>query len=110
MFGGSNDNQFALGDIWLFTFQLSNYDNGVWSQITPINQGPSRAYHASEFVRNMSSMFVYGGYSEDQKMSNDLWMYNVTGNYWTLLATLGGKKSQSIRDCIGDHSGIFALQ
>ena len=66
-----------------------------WSEIryNSDNSPGKRAFHAMTVDSNFTYIYLYGGYSVDEKQSNvlkdDLWRYNIKQNTWDQLNPAG---------------------
>ncbi len=60
-----------------------SYTQGVWVRKSDLD-GPSRSYACSFTIGN--SGYLFGGYGSKTSL-NDLWRYDIEGNYWEKCAT-----------------------
>lgn len=85
IFGGARydftfGNQVFYDELWTYS-----PSNNSWTQLHPLNQGPSaRAVAKSWF--NDGKMYIFGGSAaKTWEMLDDLWVYDTKTNKWTLL-------------------------
>lgn len=65
------------GDTW-------EWDGTAWSNVTPINSPPPRAYHTLTYDSTRQRVILYGGFSFDSGTFGDTWEWD--GESWTQLA------------------------
>lgn len=91
IFGGRNAEGEFLNDVWIYdcstnVFEKANV-NHMDRESTPlaVDEYPCpRAFHSCVIDRNL--MFVVGGYSDQKKECNDIWVLDLYNYRWTKLA------------------------
>ncbi|EDV22741.1 uncharacterized protein TRIADDRAFT_58623 [Trichoplax adhaerens] len=83
VFGG-----YALKQTLLNDFIKFDLKDSIWSAVSPNSSYamPSRRYGHSS-VAYKDAIFIYGG-QYDGKIFNELWIYNITSNIWSLIQNL----------------------
>lgn len=83
LFGGATDNVLKLDDTW-------EYDGQTWRLMTPVQRPPARRWHSMVYDAVNRSILLFGGDSAtSQGALNDVWQYDVFGN-WQPYLTLSG--------------------
>ncbi|MDB6174824.1 MAG: hypothetical protein JWL59_4135 [Chthoniobacteraceae bacterium] len=96
VFGGSSygpdfSDFHAFDDLWVYST-----GSNAWSQIHAINAGPSGRSRPALWLVG-SKMYVFGGITDSFATLNDLWVYNLNSNAWTLLIADGAAGSPPSR-------------
>lgn len=79
LFGGYNTEQGLLDDFYKFD-TISN----TWSKIVVNGNTPPARSKATMAYDGEETIVLFGGVT-DKEISNELWLYNVVNNTWTLI-------------------------
>lgn len=109
LFGGrTNANPISVNPD-LFRYDIESLE---WKIIIPVNTPPpSRYKHAMATVGN--NLFIYGGLTGTNEVTDDLWLYSVDGNTWTYVefrntdAQQPSPRYDHIMETNGTHLFVF---
>lgn len=77
----------AYDDLWAY-----DVAGNVWTELQPINSGPSGRSRPSAWVVE-DRLYVFGGVTTSFEVRNDLWVYDLDSNAWTELIPHGATGS-----------------
>lgn len=77
IFGGRDEDNEKLNDIWSF-----NCETSKWTKITPANPSPLPRCGHSATMYNENTMLIFGGIFEVTKELNDLQSFDFTTRKW----------------------------
>ncbi len=84
LLGGTNLGG-TTAQLWAFDVTANN-----WSQLTPTNPPPARAWGAASWDAAQGRLIIYGGSAAlSGPLRNDVWAYNPGANAWTQLTVSG---------------------
>lgn len=79
IFGGKDEENNKLNDIWIFNFQCQE-----WSFVECLNEPTPRSGHSASLY-NENFMIIYGGIVEITKELNDMHIFDMVNNKWICL-------------------------
>ena len=80
LFGGHRYAQY-LADTWTYDYVTNN-----WTEVTPTNSPPKRAYTSMVYDNTNNIVLMHGGYN----VGDETWSYNTTSNKWINMNITGG--------------------
>ena len=86
LFGGSDVNDAALDDTWLF-----DYNSNTWTQVNPPNSPYARLRHSMVYDDESDIIISFGGtdlgiYAGNIITTDTTWAYDTNANNWTQMA------------------------
>ena len=76
LFGGLTNQNTTLNDMWRFSI-----DKGAWQQVRQLGRVPSpRCGHS--FTAHTDKIFLFGGFKEILRESNDLYKFDTRSDTW----------------------------
>ena len=82
MFGGSGTGAQSYNDIWKYTV-----GSGTWTQLTPVNTGPSVRDSASMTYSPTLGLYILQGGKIESTVLGDTWTFNLGTLTWTQINT-----------------------
>lgn len=88
LFGGQLEND-VYNDIYYFELNTFKSPKARWNLVEPLNnyKPPPLTNHSMSIYKN--KIYVFGGVYNNEKVSKDLWCFDVLVNKWTQVNTAG---------------------
>ncbi len=109
LFGGSDDADIALGDVWHF-----DYNTETWSQATP-DYGPyARLRHTLAYDSESDVVIAFGGthtsYYEGPMIANDTtWAYDANEEHWRQISPITQAERNDIMMAFDSESNMTII-
>ncbi|RCK60624.1 Kelch repeat-containing protein 2 [Candida viswanathii] len=88
LFGGQLEND-VYNDLYYFELNSFKSPKASWELVEPLNnfKPPPLTNHSMSVYKN--KIYVFGGVYNNEKVSNDLWVFDATDDKWTQVNTVG---------------------
>jgi hypothetical protein len=105
MYGGQNAG--ARDDIWALDLATD-----TWEELTPVSGPPGRWFAAHVYDAGNHRVTVFGGYAGATAVTNEVWVFDLWTESWTLLAPAGTppsarEGSAAVYDAANDRMVVF---
>ncbi|CAH6722113.1 kelch repeat-containing protein 1 [[Candida] jaroonii] len=118
LFGGQLEND-VFNDLYYFELNTFKSPKARWELVEPLNnfRPPPLTNHSMSIHKN--KIYVFGGVYNNEKVSNDLWCFDIGSSKWNQINTTGNiplpineHSACIINDCLyvyggNDFSGII---
>lgn len=118
LFGGQLEND-VFNDLYFFELNTFKSPKARWELVEPLNnfRPPPLTNHSMSIHKN--KIYVFGGVYNNEKVSNDLWCFDIGSSKWNQINTTGNlplpineHSACIINDCLyvyggNDFSGII---
>ncbi|PIA63125.1 hypothetical protein AQUCO_00200865v1 [Aquilegia coerulea] len=98
-------------DYYLSDVHILDTDTLVWKQLSTMGQKlPPRAGHST--VTLGKNLFVFGGFTDERNLYDDLYMLNMENAVWTKVSTSGQGPSARFSvagDCLDARKGVLVF-
>lgn len=88
LFGGQLEND-VFNDLYYFELNTFKSPKARWEAVEPLNnfRPPPLTNHSMSVYKNR--IYVFGGVYNNEKVSNDLWCFDIPSSKWTQVSTSG---------------------
>ncbi|CAX44277.1 cell fusion/morphology, Kelch domain-containing protein, putative [Candida dubliniensis CD36] len=88
LFGGQLEND-VFNDLYYFELNSFKSPKATWQLVEPVNdfKPPPLTNHSMSVYKN--KVYVFGGVYNNEKVSNDLWVFDAANDTWTQVTTTG---------------------
>lgn len=88
LFGGQLEND-VFNDLYYFELNTFKSPKARWNQVEPLNnfRPPPLTNHSMSVYKNQ--IYVFGGVYNNEKVSNDLWCFDISSSKWSQVSTSG---------------------
>ncbi|KGU36218.1 hypothetical protein MGM_00011 [Candida albicans P75063] len=102
LFGGQLEND-VFNDLYYFELNSFKSPKATWQLVEPLNdvKPPPLTNHSMSVYKN--KVYVFGGVYNNEKVSNDLWVFDAINDTWTQVTTTG-----DIPPPVNEHSSCVA--
>ncbi|EGV63081.1 Negative regulator of mitotic exit [Yamadazyma tenuis] len=88
LFGGQLEND-VFNDLYYFELNTFKSPKARWNLVEPLNnfRPPPLTNHTMSVYKNQ--IYVFGGVYNNEKVSNDLWCFDIASSKWTQISSSG---------------------
>lgn len=102
LFGGQLENE-VYSDLYYFELNTFKSPKAKWEIVEPVNNFKPPPLTNHSMAIDKTTIYVFGGVYNNEKVSNDLWTFEVESNKWTQVPTTGNMPLP-----VNEHSSCIA--